>query len=529
MMDKGTAASKYEELSPVRDSYLQRGRDAACVTIPALVPREGFTHDSRLGTPYQSVGSRGVNALASKLLMALLPPSTPFFKLQVPDEALRELSSNPETGEVDKNIQSKNEVAMARVEAATMEEVDAVGLRSKMAEGFRHLIVTGNALLHLPKGKKDRARIYKLEQYVVERTPKGDALCIVIKEKVVKSALPPEILMQVNPSETDGSVHNTVDVYTMFHRPNPKSKWTTFKEAFGVVFDEATIASDKFEYLPLRWTQVDGESYGRGFVEDFLGDLLSLEALSKAIVTAANAAAKVLFLVRPNGTTRIKVLAEAPSGSIRQGNADDVSVLNLDKSADMRVAMQVASEITGRLNDSFLMVQGATRDAERVTAEEVRMVASELEETLGGTYTVFGDEFQRPLVPMLQNRMVAQGIMPELPKDLVRTSIVTGLEALGRGQDLRRLAAYWQTLVGIIGPEMAVQIHDVNEIRRRVATATGIDLTGLTKSDEAIQQEQQQAQQQKLLEQLGPEAVKQVGNADPEQIEQMRQAVQPQQ
>ena len=42
---------------------------------------------------------------------------------------------------------------------------------------------------------------------------------------------------------------------------------------------------------------VDGEDYGRGRVEEFLGDLQSLESLTQAITEGSAAAAKVVFLV----------------------------------------------------------------------------------------------------------------------------------------------------------------------------------------------------------------------------------------
>ena len=57
--------------------------------------------------------------------------------------------------------------------------------------------------------------------------------------------------------------------------------------------------------------RVDGEDYGRSYVEEYLGDLVSLEGLTKAIVEGASASAKTLFMVSPNGTTRAKALAES--------------------------------------------------------------------------------------------------------------------------------------------------------------------------------------------------------------------------
>ena len=52
----------------------------------------------------------------------------------------------------------------------------------------------------------------------------------------------------------------------------------------------------------LRFNSVDGEDYGRGRVEEFLGDLKTLEGLSQALVEGSAAAAKVIFLVSPSST-----------------------------------------------------------------------------------------------------------------------------------------------------------------------------------------------------------------------------------
>ena len=59
-----------------------------------------------------------------------------------------------------------------------------------------------------------------------------------------------------------------------------------------------------------------GESYGRSLCEEVLGDLNSLESLSKAIVEGSLISAKAMFLVNPNGVTRADTLARAENGAI---------------------------------------------------------------------------------------------------------------------------------------------------------------------------------------------------------------------
>ena len=68
---------------------------------------------------------------------------------------------------------------------------------------------------------------------------------------------------------------------------------------------------DANPWLVLRFNHVDGEVYGRGRVEEFIGDLKSLEALSQALVEGSAAAAKVVFTVSPSSTTKPATLAKA--------------------------------------------------------------------------------------------------------------------------------------------------------------------------------------------------------------------------
>ena len=50
-------------------------------------------------------------------------------------------------------------------------------------------------------------------------------------------------------------------------------------------------------------------------VEEFLGDLRSLEALSQALIEGSAAAAKVVFLVNPAASTKPATIAKAGNGA----------------------------------------------------------------------------------------------------------------------------------------------------------------------------------------------------------------------
>ena len=85
-----SARTRYDNLSSDRSQFLEEARQASELTLPYLVRgHEEYTVGMKqLKTPYQSVGAKGVVTLASKLMLALLPVQTSFFKLQLDESKL---------------------------------------------------------------------------------------------------------------------------------------------------------------------------------------------------------------------------------------------------------------------------------------------------------------------------------------------------------------------------------------------------------------------------------------------------------
>lgn len=136
-------------------------------------------------------------------------------------------------------------------------------------------------------------------------------------------------------------------------------------------------------------------------------------------------------------------------------------------------------------------------------------MAGELEDALGGVYSILAQEFQFPLVNRVMDRMTKQKKLPALPKGVVTPAIVTGVEALGRGHDLNKFNALMQALAPL-GPQVIAQYMNPGDYINRVGTSLGIDMMGLVKSQEQIAQEQQQAQQaqqQQMMMDLAGKAV----------------------
>ena len=486
---EGQLASMYQACFGERESYLQRARDCAKLTIPTLMRDSGDNHSTNYETPFQSIGARGVNHLASKLLLTLLPPNSPFFRLTVDDFDIEQLVGPEQRGPVEEGL--------AKVERSAMQEVETLALRVPVFEALKHLITTGNCLLYLPD--EQGMRVFHLDRYVVKRDPMGNLLYLITKENLSAKTLTKEARETLGlPPPEETSPESREKPYELFTYVCDKgSYWHVHQEIGRVPIPDSygKFAKDNNPFIPLRFSRVDGESYGRGLVEEYLGDLRSLEALTQAIVEGSAAAAKVLFLVRPNGTTRINTLAKSPNGAIVQGDVNDVSTLQLEKSQDFRIALDTITQIRDRLSFAFLLNSSVQRNAERVTAEEVRFMAQELESALGGVYSVLSQEFQVPLVNLLLQKLVKAKKMPKFPKDTVKPQIVTGIEALGRGQDLNKLAQFLEYL-GPLGPEAIMQNLNLDDYIDRLGASLGIDTGGLIKTPEQKAQEAQQAQEQ---------------------------------
>lgn len=513
--DVGTVAKRYSQLEAERDTFLERGREAARLTIPTLLPDEGHSSSSIYATPYQGIGARGVNNLASKLLLALLPPNSPFFRLTIDDFDLQELVGDAR-GQVEEGL--------ARIERAAMQEVEGKAIRVPVFEALKLLIVTGNALVYMPK--TGGMKVFRPDRYVVKRDAMGNLIELITKETVSPLMLPDEVKALIPQSETP---QKSLDLFTCLKR-TPKG-FEVHQEVSGIEVpnSKGVFKPDQNPFIPLRFIRIDGEDYGRGYVEEFVGDLRSLEALTQAIVQGSAASSKVLFLVRPNGNTKSRDLAKAPNGAFLTGDANDVSALQVQKASDFRVALETMRMINDRLSAAFLLNSSVQRSAERVTAEEVRFMAQELETSIGGIYSILSQEFQMPLINLLLTSLQKQGKMPKMPKDSVKPTVVTGIEALGRGQDLNKLATFLQYLQPL-GAEVIASEMNLGDYIDRLAASLGIDTSGLIKSSEQKMQEQmmqQQQMQQQMLEQTAMGAAGNVASqVTPEQVAELMEQAQ---
>ena len=495
------AREGYNKLTSDRSQFLDTAVECSKLTLPYLISDDLTTRQNHRSIiqPWQSVGAKAVVTLAAKLMLALLPPQTSFFKLQIRDDKIGE--------EIPKEVRSDLDLSFSKMERMIMDYIAASSDRVVVHQALKHLIVGGNTLIFMGK---DGLKNYPLNRYVVNRDGNGNVLEIVTKELISKQVLGDELPTPQPNSVSDGKTSSTgddVEVYTCVKLDSKSGRWTWYQEVDDIILpnSRSTAPKNASPWLPLRFNTVDGEDYGRGRVEEFIGDLRSLEGLSQALVEGAAAASKVIFLVSPSSTTKPKTIADAGSGAIVQGRPEDVAVIQVGKTADFQTAQQMIQGLEKRIAEAFMQLN--IRQSERTTAEEVRLTQMELEQQLGGIFSLLTVEF---LIPYLNRTLLIlqrSKEIPNIPKDQVRPQIVAGVNALGRGQDRESLTAFIKTIEQTLGPEALMQYINPSEAIKRLAAAQGIDVLNLVKTEQQLQQEMQQQQamatQQALVDQAG--------------------------
>jgi hypothetical protein len=502
-MENQSAASRYARLASDRTIFLDTARDCAALSLPYLLTPTGVVNGQKLPTPWQSMGAKGVNVMASKLMLSLFPVNATFFKLQINDG---KLSLDPNLSAA---VKSEIDLSLSKMERVVMQNIAESQDRVILHQAMKHVIVTGNVLIYMGS---NGVKLYPLDRFVVVRDGEGNPTEIVTVESIDRQFLPAEFQTEqarnVNDVADNTSAPSTdvtvgegeAAVYTWAKLKDGQWRWR--QEVDGKIVPDSYGKAPKTTtpWLPLRFNVVDGEDYGRGRIEEFLGDLKSLEGLMQAMVEGSAAAAKVVFLVSPAATVKPSTLAKAGNGAIIQGRAEDVTAVQVSKQADFSSAYQMIQSLTQRLSEAFLIM--TVRQSERTTAEEIRATQQELNEQLGGIYGNLTTELVRPYLQRKLFTLQRSKELPQLPKGIVFPTIIAGLEGIGRGQDRESLMMFLQTISQALGPEAMAQYIDPEEAVKRLAAAQGIDTLKLVKTADQRQQEKQQMQQMNMTNSL---------------------------
>lgn len=501
----------YEKYKTKRSPYIERAKLVCAVTIPSLSPEELRRDGGEMHTTSQGVGSHGTNNLASRLMLALMPANMPFFRIHMDEKLKEEAEAESSEGT---NLTTEIERVLSKRERKIQEDIESTGDRAKMYQALKLVLCTGNVLLDTYENKM---RVIPLSNFVVRRDPSGNLLeTIVVEEidvKILKTEQPEVYEALTLDREFTDLLKRDEPIKLYTRNFIEDENWVTYQEVGGIELpnERGVYPLDAPRYIVLAPYRLDGEDYARPYIEEFVGDLINLEFFNIKLKDGAEAAAKFLIFVNPNGTVMMQDVSEAENGDVLMGDAADISTFQAQKFSDYQVVKSVMDAIEARLNRAFLLNSAIQRAGERVTAEEIRYMAQELENSLGGLYSVLSEDFQKKYINRKIHYMTRHNKLPKLPDGTTKLSIVTGIEAIGRGNDRTKLVSFIETLHRYGGPQ-AVSRVNLTEFAKRLAASDGIDIENLIVTDEEIQAQQQEQGMMDMANNIAPEAVRQLGN-----------------
>lgn len=463
----------YNSKTSDRKPYEDRAQRISEISLPYVFRAEGSDGGSELfKSVSQSFNGRQINNLKSKMGMALLPPATSSFRLKPDALAMVQLFQG-------------NEKAIERIRQQLSLNTDAISseienqqIRSSLFDMLLQQIVVGSVIVE----KNDRAgiTIFPLRSFVVELDSQGEplAMCIVEKLKVLPDG--------ITPKEEDKDEY---ELYTLLALDKDSNKWIMKQDIDGEAVGEEKSYAD-YDALPFRyfgWNWVQGDAYHRPFAEDYYPDMQQVDKLGKLNTEGAVIAAKSVLLVNQRGGRTRKVdLVKAPNGGVIDGSADDVTAFQFQKNFDFQVSNEREATLKRELQANFLDTGSVQRDAERVTAEEIRVMAQQLEaSTLAGVYSKMALKWSKWIVTKVMDEL-------KITFDAVDVDVLTGLDALGRSQEAQKQDNFMQRVTQL---QLNHWIKE-NEVLQRYASFDGINTVGLLKTSDEVQSDREKAQQQ---------------------------------
>lgn len=486
-----SASATWMRLSGLSTSMIERTERYAALTIPKIMLQTGFepmgsdqTHD------YQSIGAQSVNHVTNKIMLAMFRPSVPFYRLQ--------LSPVAKAAALAAGMQEQTLAPiLAKMERDSVKLLDARMQRPKLYTAIRHLVITGNVLLCL---EDKELRVMGLKFWRVKRTMRGKVHTLIIHERIAFDELESDVQAALPSKYSRGANNDQIVSYYKRIIRQRNGSYIVEQWVDEIKLDQRTFGSryteDKLPYRVLTWDLSDESDYATGLVEEYSGDLEALSILSETVVDGAVAGCDWRWLINPGGITKVDDVKNSRTGDAIPGTKEDIDTTSGGNAEAIARALEVMNIWEKRVARGFLLLSAVTRDAERVTAEEMRLTANELDTAYGGVYSALSGQIQKPM---------AEWLLSEDGNDIrgkgIEVQVITGLDALSRNGDLEafKLAMGDLAMLTQLPEELQGRIK-FGDIAKFVGDGRGIDLTPFLKSDEEFADWVKQQQEARVAE-----------------------------
>lgn len=419
-------------------------------TLSTIFTRDDSLDGRRrpLERDYQSTGAQLVNTAATKIVGALFPQGTSFFRFS-------------KSSDLDEFISSLGSAATAESKLAEVENTasqkvfEKDGYAAKL-QAVKLLLVTGNALEYIDE-RTGKSIVYSVRNFTVRRDGSGNVLRLIIRERASVQDLPEDFR---GTFYRDKDPYGDVDIYTAACRKVKRTEdgaevvsYEVYQEADGHrIGGSSTYPELELPYNVLVWNLVSGEHYGRGLVEDYAGDFARLSVLSEALTNYEVESARLIPLIDASSGLDVDEFSTSETGEAVQvggggSNGNSKSPVTAYEGGSAQKIQWIASNIQmleQKLSRAF-MYTGNSRQGERVTAYEIRQNAKEAEAAMGGGFSILSDTWLRKLA-YLYTALVYPRFKLYLSEGVVNINVTVGTSALAKAAAADKLLEAAQSM-----------------------------------------------------------------------------------
>lgn len=482
-----TGKSEFMRLDALRQPLIDRSERFAELTVPGMFPDDNYnTGQDSLTNGTTSLGSQGLTHLVSRMMLTLFSPSRPFIRLELNERAMAKLIEQLRVTE------AQITEALSAGEREAIKSLETEGNRPALYEGLLHLAGTGNVLMDLTS---DVIRFINIRDYVVERDPRGRVVNLIFRDEYRLCDLDDAAQAAYRAQNQGARYDTTVCMYTWVRRIKDMYRSTVYVEdqRLPLRFD-GKYKPENLPWVALCWRLPLKQHYGVGRVEEYYSDLATHEQQAQALQDGAALASTFRWMANPGGMTRPEDIQKSDNGDVLPGTTNDLDLLFANIGQQLATVIQLQDGYEKRIGRGFLMNSAMTRDAERVTAAEIRMQAIELDTSLGGAYSRLAMDMQAPIARWLLRKSKVK-----VANTQVTPVILTGLDALGRNAERERLLSFISDVSAVdnLAPTTKLRLQESN-IFADLAAGNGVQRERYVASEDEVRQRQEQARQDML-------------------------------
>lgn len=482
----------FDEGTAIASEYLDRARWAASVSLPFVMPEQGFTPGNKLRNPNNSLAARGVVNVVGKLRSVLFPGDG-WFELDLEPEQKYNVSPDDYQAIVQALFVEGIKI-QAALESSHVKRKRRVipGFYAQTGISLTQLIVTGSTLEGIGlRGNDDYSkRVFARDQYRTWRDAYGDVWQHTIKECVHPDRLPEDIRAKIEVKDGE----REVDVYTLYRRQSDDT-WVLTQEINDEQVYEAEHATARLFQTDFK--RAGNDHYGRGLIELHAGDFESNEFFAGRMKDWAEHASKFNPVIGTGSTLRPEDLAVESGriivgGRVEGGRLADVAMLGVEKLADFQVVSQVWNRCQEDLSKTMLLDADAAPKGEAGRHSTAwKQTAEQLQGWLGDLFSTIHDQQQKPLLWAAIDMGTRSGLLDSRKMKYADVVSTTGLAAINQKRRAEGAIQLAQ-LAGAMG-EQAVRQLDQGVLLNLAARSLGVTEPGLIKTPAQLEQEARKA------------------------------------